>query len=75
MNVLSICEKGCVATIVKINASGPLKQRLISLGIMKGATVELLEYAPAKSTVEIKVGKMRLALRREEAALIEIEPS
>ena len=73
MNVLSICEKGCVATISKINATGPLKQRLISLGIMKGASVELLEYAPAKSTIEVKVGKMRLALRREEAEMIEVE--
>jgi ferrous iron transport protein A len=40
---------------------------------MKGASVTLLEYAPRKSTVEVKVGKMRLALRKEEADLIEVE--
>jgi len=40
---------------------------------MKGATITLLEYAPRKSTVEVKVGKMRLALRKEEADMIEVE--
>ena len=53
--------------------SGPLKQRLVSFGIMKGAKVTLMEYAPRKSTVEVKVGKMRLALRKEEADMIEVE--
>jgi len=64
--------KGCSATIVKLHAQGPLKQRLVSFGVMKGARVELMGFAPAKSTVEIKVGRMRLALRKEEAELIEV---
>lgn len=73
MNTLTDCPKGCETTIIKLHASGPLKQRLVSFGIMKGATVTLLEYAPRKSTVEVKVGKMRLALRKEEADMIEVE--
>lgn len=73
MNTLTNCPKGCETTITKLHANGPLKQRLVSFGIMKGATVTLMEYAPRKSTVEVKVGKMRLALRKEEADLIEVE--
>jgi ferrous iron transport protein A len=73
MNTLTNCPRGCETRIVKIHASGPLKQRLVSFGIMKGASVTLMEYAPRKSTVEVKVGKMRLALRKEEADLIEVE--
>lgn len=72
MKNLTQCAKGCSCKIVKLNATGPLKQRLMSFGIAKGVGVELLEYSPAKSTVEIKVGKMRIALRREEAEMIEI---
>jgi len=64
--------KGCNATIVKLHAQGALKQRLVSFGVMKGAVVQVLGYAPAKSTVEIKIGRMRLALRKEEAQLIEV---
>ena len=73
MNTLTNCPRGCETRIVKIHASGPLKQRLVSFGIMKGASVTFMEYAPRKSTVEVKVGKMRLALRKEEADLIEVE--
>jgi len=72
MTLLSACTKGGVATVVKINAQGPLKQRLISFGLMKGAVVTMLECGLTKSTYEIKIGNVSLALRREEAQLIEV---
>ena len=58
--------------MVKINATGPFKQRLISFGLMRGADVMMLECALSKSTYEIKVGNVSLALRKEEAQLIEV---
>ena len=70
---LSDCKKACIVKIVKLNADSELKQRFISFGIMKEAIVEVIEYSPTKSTIEIKVGKMRVALRTQEAALIEVE--
>ncbi|HEX5624184.1 MAG TPA: FeoA family protein [Sulfuricurvum sp.] len=72
MTLLSACTKGGVATVCKINATGPLKHRLISFGLMKGVDVVMLECSPAKSTFEIKVGNLNIALRKEEAALIEV---
>ncbi|MDP1785211.1 MAG: FeoA family protein [Sulfuricurvum sp.] len=72
MTLLSACSKGGAATVVKIHASGALKQRLISFGLMRGADVYMLECAPGKSTFEIKVGNVSLALRKEEAELIEV---
>lgn len=73
MNTLNDCKKACKVKVVKLNAPTDLKQRLISFGIMKETLIEVLEHAPAKSTVEIKVGKMRIALRAKEAELIEVE--
>lgn len=70
---LSECKKACKVKVTKLNADLELKQRLISFGIMKDTVVEVLEHAPAKSTIEIKVGKMRIALRAKEADLIEVE--
>jgi len=66
------CKKACVVRVVKLKADAELKQRLISFGIMKEAILEVLEHAPAKSTIEVKVGKMRIALRAKEAELIEV---
>ncbi len=73
MNKLSNCQRGEIVRVTKLTAPSELKQRLISFGILKEATIEILEHAPAKSTIEIKVGKMRIALRAKEAELIEVE--
>lgn len=73
MNTLNDCKKACKVKVKKLNAPTDLKQRLISFGIMKESVIEVLELAPAKSTIEIKVGKMRIALRAQEAQLIEVE--
>jgi len=72
MTLLSACTKGGVATVVKINATGALKQRLISFGLMRGADVIMLECALSKSTYEVKIGNVSIALRKEEAQLIEV---
>lgn len=73
MKKLSECERNLKVKVVKLNASSDLKKRLISFGIMKGAVIEVLEHAPTKSTIEVKVGKMRIALRAQEANMIEVE--
>jgi len=73
MHTLFDCHKGCKTRVKKINAAYDLKQRLISFGVMKGSEISVLEHAPKKKTIEIKVGKMRLALRDEEAKYIEVE--
>lgn len=73
MKKLSECQKACKVKVLKLNADSELRQRFISFGIMKEAVIEVLEHAPAKSTIEIKVGKMRIALRAKEAELIEVE--
>jgi len=73
MKTLIECDKACRVKVVKLNAKSDLKRRLISFGIMKETVVEILEFSPGKSTLEIKVGKMRVALRAQEAQLIEVE--
>ena len=73
MKTLKDCHKACKVKVIKLNAKSDLKQRLISFGIMKESIIEVLEHAPAKSTIEVKVGKMRIALRAQEAELIEVK--
>lgn len=70
---LSECKKECKVVVMKLNATGELKQRLISLGVMRGSELEVLEYAPTKSTIEIRVDTTRVALRAKEAELIEVK--
>ena len=73
MQTLYECEKGTDVKVIKLNVDKSLKQRLISFGIMKESVITVLEHAPAKSTIEVKVGKMRIALRDQEAKGIEVK--
>jgi ferrous iron transport protein A len=73
MKNLSMCKIGDRVKIIKLHADYDLKQRLISFGIMKEAEVEVLEHSASKNTMEIKVGKMKIALRSKEAELIEVQ--
>lgn len=59
--------------VKKLHTSGVLRQRLISFGIMKGVEIELLNYTNLKNTYEVQVGKMIMALRKEEAQKIEVK--
>jgi ferrous iron transport protein A len=73
MKKLLDCKKNEKVKVLKLNATSELKQRFISFGIMKDAQLEVLALAPRKKTIEIQVGKMKLALRAEEADLIEVK--
>ncbi len=73
MKTLFECNIDDKVRVKKINAPKELKQRLISFGVIKGAIIEILTQAPAKKTIEIKVSKMRIGLRGEEAKMIEVE--
>ncbi len=70
---LTELKKGQKAIIKKIDANPELKQRLFSLGVVKGAEVEVVDCSLGKSTIEIKVGNSLIALRENEANLIEVE--
>jgi len=73
MKKLLECKKGEKVKVIKLNADCEIKQRLISFGIMKDIIIQILEHTIGKKTVEVKVGKMRVALRAKEAEMIEVE--
>jgi Fe2+ transport system protein FeoA len=72
--VLSQLHKGDRAEIVALRADKTLRDRLVSFGIMPGETVTVEACSLARQTIEISVGATAIALRKEEADLIEVEP-
>ena len=70
---LNECKKGQKLKILKLHANEELKHRLISFGVMKHTVIEFIGEAPRKKTIEIKVGNMQVALRAQEAQMIEVE--
>jgi ferrous iron transport protein A len=67
------CKKNQTYIVKKLHTQGALRQRLISFGILKGMKIKYLAHTNLKSTYEIQVGKMNIALRKDEAQKIEVE--
>ena len=69
---LHLLRPGQRATITKINGASALRRRFIEMGIVKGETILIERHAPLGDPVEYFIKGYHLALRREEAACIEV---
>jgi len=66
-------QKGEKAEIVKIHADKALRNRFNSFGVMRGEELTVKGCSLAKQTMEIEVGSTLIAVRADEAKMIEIE--
>ncbi len=63
-------EKG---RIVSFGAIGPLKRRLMDMGVLVGEEVKVEKVAPLGDPIEVSIKGYRLSLRRKEAEGIAME--
>ena len=63
-------EKG---RITRVGGKGGIRRRLLDMGVVTGAEVEVERVAPLGDPVQIKVKGYDLALRKEEAENIQVE--
>lgn len=70
---LSQIAKNQKAHIKSIHAQNTLKKRLLSLGLGIGKEIEVVETSLQKNTIKIALGYSSIALRFDEAKLIEVE--
>ena len=69
---LHLLQPGQRATITKINGASALRRRFIEMGIVKGETILIERHAPLGDPVEYFIKGYHLALRKEEAAQIDV---
>ena len=69
---LHLLQPGQRATIIRINGASALRRRFIEMGIVKGETILIERHAPLGDPVEYFIKGYHLALRKEEAAQIEV---
>ena len=65
-------KPGQSGKVISIGESGPLKRRIMEMGITPGVEVKVVKMAPLGDPVEIRIRGYELSLRREEAARIEV---
>jgi len=70
---LSDLRPGEKGRIIKVEAHGALRRRILDMGMVPGSDVEMERYAPLGDPIEIKLKGYHLSLRKGEAAVIVLE--
>jgi ferrous iron transport protein B len=65
---------GKTARITTVGGEGALRQHFLDMGVIPGAEITLVKFAPMGDPMELRIHGYELTLRLEDAGKIEIEP-
>ncbi|HET6513629.1 MAG TPA: FeoA family protein [Thermodesulfovibrionales bacterium] len=70
---LAMLKPGQKGKITAMGAIGPLKRRLMDMGILIGEEVKVEKVAPLGDPIEVTIKNYNLSLRKKEAEGIAVE--
>ncbi len=73
VKTLNQLEPGERATIVKVGGEGPVRRRILDMGVVKGADIEVVRVAPLGDPIEFRIKGYNLSLRKSEAQNVQVE--
>ncbi len=73
MKTLHDVSVGETVKVVKITGKGPVKRRIMDMGITKGVEIIVRKVAPLGDPVEVTVRGYELSVRKEDAKMVEVE--
>ena len=73
MKTLKDAKVGETVTVVKLHGEGPVKRRIMDMGITRGTQVYVRKVAPLGDPIEVTVRGYELSLRKADAAMIEVD--
>ena len=73
MRTLRDVKIGESVKVKALKGEGPVKRRIMDMGITKGVEINLRKAAPLGDPIEVNVRGYELTLRKSEAEKIEVE--
>lgn len=73
MKTLGDVRVGEDAVVLRLTGEGPLKRRIMDMGLTKGTNVRVRKVAPLGDPIEVTVRGYELSLRKEEARNVLVE--
>ena len=64
---------GQTVKVVRLTGTGPVKRRIMDMGITKGQTIHVRRVAPLGDPLEVTVRGYELSVRKADAQMIEVE--
>ena len=72
MRTLKDAKVGQTVTVARLNGAGPVKRRIMDMGITKGVQIYVREVAPLGDPMELNVRGYELSVRKADAEMVEI---
>ena len=73
MKTLKDVPVGESCKVVKIHGEGPVKRRIMDMGITKGVDIYVRKVAPLGDPMELNIRNYELSIRKGDAQMIEVE--
>ncbi|HBD41992.1 MAG: FeoA family protein [Clostridium sp.] len=73
MMTLREVTPGSTVKVTKLTGEGPVKRRIMDMGITKGVDIFVRKVAPLGDPVEVTVRGYELSLRKADAEMIEVQ--
>ena len=72
MKTLKDVKVGETATVARLHGEGPVKRRIMDMGITKGVQIYVRKVAPLGDPMELTVRNYELSVRKADAEMIEV---
>ena len=72
MKTLKDAQVGQTVTVARLNGTGPVKRRIMDMGITKGVQIYVRKVAPLGDPMELNVRGYELSVRKADAEMVEV---
>ena len=73
MRTLKDIQVGQTVTVRKLHGDGPVRRRIMDMGITKGVEIYIRKVAPLGDPMELNLRGYELTLRRADADMVEVQ--
>ena len=73
MRTLKDIRVGDTVTVTRVTGDGPVRRRIMDMGITKGVEIYVRKVAPLGDPMELNLRGYELTLRRADAGMVEVE--
>ena len=72
MKTLKEAKVGQTVTVAKIHGEGPVRRRIMDMGLTKGVEVFVRKVAPLGDPMELNIRGYEISIRKADAEMVEL---
>ena len=73
MKTLKDAKVGETVTVTRLHGEGPVKRRIMDMGITKGVEIHVRKVAPLGDPIELNLRGYELSIRKADSEMIQVD--